>query len=237
MKFKPCSSSKPTAFFETLERRDLLSVSTSTSVAVSAKSLLFGQAVTVTVAVTPSKGTATPSGTIELLDNKKSIGASATLDAAGLYVFSFTAQNALLTGKYSFSARYLGSSHFAGSISKPAPKLTISPPTLTTAKDGLETATVRPGKGTAKVVAGSTVVIADTGYDQTGALKFESIAQGNGFAKLTVDATPNQTIPAFNEGLIGMKVGETRVIVAPSALALNDGKTYYFVVQLKSIVS
>jgi FKBP-type peptidyl-prolyl cis-trans isomerase FkpA len=84
--------------------------------------------------------------------------------------------------------------------------------------DGLKVATVTTGSGPA-IAAGQTASMLYTGYlFHRGTIFDNSAAHGGSPFKFTLKATPEQVIAGFDEGALGMQIGETRVLVIPSTL-------------------
>ncbi len=190
-----------------------------------------------TATVKAAKGKTVPTGSVEFFVNGQDFKESAVLDKKGHAAILTPSTAASFPGSFTLSFRYNGSSKFAKSTSKTI-SASIKLPKLTTQSDGLKVATVVAGKGTATVKTGNRCEFEDIGYVSTGGSPaFESAVHTPTFFTVTVGATPTQSILAFDEGAVGMKVGEVRVIIAPPSLALNDGKTYYLVLILKKIVS
>ena len=219
-------------FIESLESRQHFSVSTSTTITESAKAAVLGQAFSVTAKVKPASGSTVAHGTVELLNNGKDTGLTGTLNHKGYIVFSIGAGNAIFVGDYKFSARYLSSGNFVGSKSK-AISLDVTTPALATETDGLEVGTVAAGKGAA-VTSGEALTVQYTGFLTSGSVFDDSAEHSPGTFTYTLNADPEQVIKGFDEGTTGMKVGETRVLVIPSALGYNDGDTRIFVIHLVS---
>ncbi len=223
------------AFVEQLETREFLSVSTKTSISASAAAALIGQTVSLTVKVKPATGTTVPHGTIEILDNGKKTGITRTLTHKGTAVVTFDPSAAIFVGTYNFSARFVSSTtSFVGSKSKAA-KMVVGAPNLTNLKDGLELATVTNGSGKA-AKTGQSLTCSYTGFYATdGSVFDDSAAHSPGTFTFTLYANPEQVIAGFDEGAKGMKPGETRVLVIPSALGYNDGKVRIFILHLVSL--
>ena len=119
----------------------------------------------------------------------------------------------------------------------------VTKPAYTPIGNGVEISTVTQGSGAA-IQTGQTASVLYTGYLQkTGAVFDDSIADGGTPLGVTLGA--GQVIPGFNAGIVGMQVGETRIIKIPP----NEGygntangpipadSTLIFVVTLESISS
>ncbi len=87
----------------------------------------------------------------------------------------------------------------------------------TTAGNGLQTATTQEGTG-AGVTTGQGVRVFYTGYLTTGA-QFDSNVGGNAF-NFTLGA--GQVIAGWDQGIVGMKIGEKRTLVIPANLAYGN---------------
>lgn len=228
-------------FIEPLESRQHLSVATKTTITESAVKPILGAAFTITV----KESSTSARGTVELLDNNKDTGLTGTLNHKGYVVFSIGPSNALYIGKYEFSARYLSSGNFIGSKSKEIP-LTVVAPAVTTESSGIEQATVTAGTGTAAVASGDSVTVQYTGFNAATGAEFDASGadSSTGVATFSVDDPSAPLITGFDDELVGMKVGETRVAVLPESLAYPTGSssslagdTLVFVVHLVSINS
>jgi hypothetical protein len=118
-------------------------------------------------------------------------------------------------GFHRFGAVYAGAGNLAGS--KGFGSIFVKVPRKTFTADHLRVATIIDGTGTATLSIGKTANMAYTGFLwDTGAVFDNSEAHG-GFTYLE-KASPEQVIKGFDEGADGMKVGETRVLVIPSAI-------------------
>lgn len=219
---------------DALENRQLLSGSVATVTTLSVpSSALMGQSFTVTVNVNDINNAAVTSGTVSLLYDDTATGLTAPMNANGQAFFNFGAGNALYAGTYSLGAQYLGTRADAGSTSADA-SISISLPSFTTTGDGLQEATVTTGSGSG-AVTGQNLTMLYTGFYQSSGAEFdESLAHSPGTFTFTLEA-PNtqneQVIPGFDEGATGIEIGETRVLVIPSALGYKDGNVRTFVIQ------
>jgi hypothetical protein len=102
-----------------LEERALLSlIATTTSVAASLASPLYGQAETLTATVTPiSPGSGTPTGAVTFYDGTTSLG-TASLSSSGGVTSAMLTTSSLAIGPHSIMADYRGDSGFRASISR-----------------------------------------------------------------------------------------------------------------------
>jgi FKBP-type peptidyl-prolyl cis-trans isomerase FkpA len=162
----------------------------------------------------------------------------------------------LPAGKHSFAAFFVGATRYVASQSR-AVSLTETPPGFTTTADGLQFATITAGSG-ATPTTGQTAhvnyagyftnnTLFDTSLGRTSVTAGESIVDGGSTLGVVIDApinTPGSVIAGFNEGVKGMKPGETRVLVIPPQLAygvtstnpnIPDNSTLIFYVKLESI--
>jgi len=231
------------AMFEPLEERQFLSASpaikpaqtfsTTTALYVSNRAAVLGQTVTIKGVVT-SGGGIDKGATVELLDDDKDTGLTGTLNHLGYCVFTLDAGQATYVGTNLWRIRVLTDGNFIGSKSRQLIAKTLAP-SLTNESDGLELGTVTAGSGTA-ATAGETVTVTYTGFDAANGSVFDDSADHSpGTFSFVLDDSPEQVIPGFDQEVTGMKVGETRVAVIPSALGYNDGETRVFVVHLVSI--
>ncbi len=88
----------------------------------------------------------------------------------------------------------------------------------TNSGDGLQVATTTPGSG-ASAVTGSDLTIDYTGYLMDG----EQFDSSIGGTPLDVVLGRGSVIQGWEEGLIGIQPGESRVLIIPGALAYPDG--------------
>ena len=116
-------------------------------------------------------------------------------------------------------------------------------PTTRTTASGLTIVEVKAGDGDV-AKAGDTVSVHYTGKLKDGT-KFDSSYDRNEPIKFVVGANPPQVIAGWNEGILGMKVGEKRQLIIPPDLAYGangtpDGTippnaTLYFDVELMGV--
>ena len=244
---KNSSSFRQSSFaIEALENRQFLSasataaritsdttVATTTALDITGRSTTLGQTISIKAVVTSGDGIP-KGGTVELLDQNKDTGLVGTLNHLGYFVFTLDASQAAYIGSHEYRIRFLTDGEFYGSISRDL-SAKVATPAYTTESNGLELATVVAGSGTA-ATSGETVTVQYTGYDAaTGAVFDDSADHSPGTFNFVLDDSPEQVISGFDQEVTGMKVGETRVAVIPSALGYNDGETRIFVVHLVSI--
>jgi len=102
--------------------------------------------------------------------------------------------------------------------SKPAadtpPVVNTKPVTL---PDGLQYIDITQGTGL-PAASGNTVVVVYTGWVQSTGKKFDS-TYDDGRQPFSVTLGQQQVIPGWDEGLVGVKVGGTRRLIIPPALA------------------
>ena len=91
---------------------------------------------------------------------------------------------------------------------------------VTTTGDGLQYAVTTPGTG-ATVVAGDKVLFSYTGYLVDGT-KFDSTLNPGGTPRSVVGIGSAGVIAGWNEGLVGMQVGERRTLIVPASLGYGD---------------
>jgi hypothetical protein len=242
MKKKNVRRDQAPSFVEPLEHRTLLSAdagaamhadvkapTTHTTIHVQRHVLKLGQSDLFTGIVTAPKKLGPISGTIEFLNNGNPIQGTSgdlaiTLGAHNRASYTFAAGNvALFVGREAFSAEFISSdpTTVPNSTSK-STIVNVTVPRLKTATDGLETATVHPGHGKA-IKAGQTATVVYTGFLASTGEIFDYATANHGTDTSTtytfpVEASPEQVISGFDQGTVGMHVGETRVLAIPSAL-------------------
>lgn len=247
---------RPACFVETLEGRRLLSVSASsvaqvavkpaaaiaTQVAldISAKKIIIGQSLTLTVRIKPSGG-GIATGSVTMTDDNKNTDITGTVNHLGYIRFTFGPADALWTGAYDFRAKYAPTGNFAASHSIDK-GVSVEAPTLTNEPSGVAEATVTAGTGKG-AKSGQTITALYTGFLTTGSVFDESADHtAPGTFSFVLDA-PGGAIAGFNDGLVGIEAGETRVLVIPPSLGYGSeaqsgipaNSTLVFVVSAVSI--
>ena len=145
---------------------------TSTTLASSVTSSVYGQIITFSAEVSSASGT--PTGTVIFYDGSIPIG-SATL-ASGTAAISFSSLSA---GTHSITAAYQGSATFSGSTSAPVSLVVNTATTATTLSSSLNPA------GTNQSVTFSATVTSHNGGAATGSVVFSSGSQTLGTASLS----------------------------------------------------
>jgi FKBP-type peptidyl-prolyl cis-trans isomerase len=230
------------ANIETLENRTLLSVAHAAAAAAGAGATPTS---TVTLSVTPTTTTVgqdvkvkitvkgqggKPTGTVQILDNDTPLSAAGqplTLPLKrGHATYLLGPGNvALSPGDQTVAAQYSGNDTLPAATSDPL-TITVERPTFTSAADGLQTQTVKQGHGKA-AAAGSTVRVAYTGFLALSGEIFDYATANHGpgappFFQFHLGANPPEAIQGFDEGVVGMKVGEERTVFIPSALGYGS---------------
>jgi hypothetical protein len=201
---------------------DVLAPSTRTALFASSHVATLGRAVTLTVLVRAAHRFGTPAGTVELLDNGNPIQALGgplilTLSAKGRASYDFaTGDVDLYLGKHRISAEFISSNSLPGSASA-AVNVNIVMPRTKTGTGGIQIASVKPGHGK-PIAAGQMARIVYTGFLQsTGAIYNYAAAHPPGSATFNV-GEGQLGAQGFDDGILGMRIGETRVVFIPSAL-------------------
>jgi hypothetical protein len=230
------------AGIESLEHRTLLSAAHATPAAAGASATptssitlsvtptttTVGQDVKVKIAVKGRGGK--PTGTVQILDNDTPLSAGGqplmlTLKRGHATYVLGPGNIALSPGDQTLAAQYSGNGTLPAATSDPLP-ITVERPTFTSAADGLQTQTVKPGHGKA-AAAGSTVRVAYTGFLALSGEIFDYATANHGagappFFQFHLGANPPEAIQGFDEGVVGMKAGEERVVYIPSALGYGS---------------
>ena len=187
---------------------------TTTTLALSSTSVTLGQPVTLTATVAAkAPGSGAPKGTVTFSSGSTVLG-TATI-ASGKASLS---EYAWFTNTYTIVATYSGDTYYSGSASASS-KLTIKSPTYAKASDGLQSATVTAGSG-AGTVSGQLDEVDYTGY-LTNGTKFDSSLNA-GRTPFTFGLGEGSVIAGWDQGVVGMKVGETRDLVIPPSLGYGS---------------
>jgi hypothetical protein len=238
----------PMPFMEPLENRTLLSaalprvsmgeavpsaisaeaVSRATKTTLHIQSGSLGQAITFTVTVQGAASLGSPTGTVNLLDHNLVIQ-TLMLSPATSTDSRFAVSSATYTipagggaasfyfGGFRIAAAYSGSDSSLPSRGNAG--FRVSSPKFKTLKHGIRVATVIAGTG-AGITSGQTASMLYTGYLRHHGALFDTSANHSGTPlSFKVNASPEQVVPGFDEGTVGMTIGETRVLEIPSAFA------------------
>jgi peptidylprolyl isomerase len=221
---------------------------TKTTLAVSAGTL--NQPITFSVMVRAAAAAGSPAGTVNILNHGQvieSITLSPTTSTNPKYAFSegtatLTFQpggSAPFIGRHPVSAKFIPTGAFLKSGA--AKVFAVSKPAYTISGDvGIET--IAAGSGPA-IQVGQMANVLYTGYlAKNGRIFDDSINDGGTPFNFTIGA--GQVIPGFDEGALGMQVGETRIVLIPPAAgygrtgsppAIPGNATLIFVLTLESI--
>ena len=142
-------------------------------------------------------------------------------------------------GKHSVSAEFVPSGTFMKSRGNKT--FTVSKPAYTALAGGVKIATIVQGSGPG-IQSGQTASVLYTGYlSKNGHIFDDSVDDGGTPFSFTLGA--GQVIPGFDEGTVGMQVGETRIVMIPPAEGygatangpIPGNSTLIFVLTLESI--
>ncbi|HWE01048.1 MAG TPA: FKBP-type peptidyl-prolyl cis-trans isomerase [Tepidisphaeraceae bacterium] len=221
---------------------------TKTTLAASAGTL--DQPITFTVTVRASAAAGSPVGTANVIDHGHVIQ-SVTLSPAASTNAKYAVSDATYTltqqpggapyyfGKHPVSAAFIPGGTFKKSTGRTT--FTVSAPSYTSLPDGVEYQTVLPGAGPT-IQTGQTANVFYTGFlAKNGRIFDDSVNDGGSLFPFMLGA--GDVIPGFDEGTVGMSVGETRLILIPPAQGygatpngpIPANSTLLFVITLESI--
>lgn len=221
---------------------------TKTTLAISTGTLAAPVTFTVTVRAAAAAGS--PRGTVSIIDHGKVIETIPLAPIASTTPkYAFSGGTATLIqqpggapyyfGRHSVSARFVSSGAFINS--SVSATFAVAQPTYTALPDGVEYQTVVPGSGVA-IQDGQLANVFYSGYvSKTGFLFDDSDKDGSEAFPFTLGG--GDVITGFDEGTLGMEVGETRVVLIPPAEgygstrngAIPKNSTLLFVITLESI--
>jgi hypothetical protein len=210
----------------------------------------LGQPITFTVTVRGRAAAGAPRGTINLTDGgtlNQTLTLSPTTSTNRRFAYSsatytFTPQPggaAYYFGKHPVSATFEPSG--MSRMSKANQTFIIAQPTYTTLANGVQVATIANGSGPA-IQSGQVASVLYTGYlTSNGQIFDDSAIHGGTPFSFTVGSA--QVIPGFDAAVVGMKVGETRIVTIPPAQGYGStaagsipaNSTLTFVLTLKGI--
>lgn len=166
------------------------------------------------VGVVGAFGSQGPSGRVTFYDGTKILG-SHTLNSVGV---ARIAAPYLYVGAHGLKAVYSGSPAVVGHRSA-VRTVTVATPAVSTGSDGLQVGTIVPGHGVS-AAAGDNLTLHYTLYLASTGEKLESSHDSGQPFTFTLGA--NQVIAGFDEGLVGTRAGERRVLVIPPALGYGS---------------
>lgn len=218
------------SLIEPLESRMHLSAATPREVTTTALRVTagqLGQPIEFEVTVRANAKFGSPSGTLDLLDHGNVIqtmtlvpGTSNNvhfaISQAGVTMPGGAGPQDYYVGAHGVVASFTGSNGFLNS--RGAAVFVVKQPKYVRQADGLRIATVIPGSGDA-LQAGQTATVMYTGYLAANGRIFDySDAHSPGTYTFVVQAPSEQVITGFDEGVVGMQIGETRALYIPYQL-------------------
>jgi hypothetical protein len=195
---------------------------TETTLAVSAGTL--GQPITFNVTVRAAAAAGSPEGTVNIIDHGQviqtltlspttSMNAKFALSDATFTLIQQPGGSTYFFGKHPLKATFIPGGAFSKSTGEKT--FTVSKPAYTALPGGIKIATAVPGAG-AGIQPGQTANVLYTGYlASKGRVFDDSIDHGGTPFSFTVGA--ETVITGFDEGTVGMQVGETRIVLIPPA--------------------
>ncbi len=233
----PAAAGSQTAYTASTSQgfnENIIGIATTTTASVSTASVIMGQTVTLTSTVTGASGPM-PSGTVTFSSGTTTIG-TATLNSSGVATLNEYNQ---YTGTYAVTATYSGDNLHATSTSPigSAPSFTVTTPTYATVSlDGSTYQTFTAVQGTGLTAAEGQFVSVEYTLYANGVFSQTSV----GSAPFSFGIGEGSAVSGFDGGLVGVKVGETRVLVLPPALGygsnpptgIPSGATLTFIVKL-----
>jgi hypothetical protein len=187
---------------------------TRTSLSSSTSSTLLGQFVTLTAKVQTASGASVTSGNVRFYNGSTLLAEVAVTHTGHATSYS----NALFTGSYDITAKYTTNAQYSTSKSKGV-SLSVNMPRLKAiGSGGLQYAVVQAGSG-GSAQTGHTLTVDYIGYLTDGTVIGSSTQDGQAFQFLL--GNPD-IIAGWNRGVVGMKIGETRVLEIPPALAYGN---------------
>ncbi|HEY2587422.1 MAG TPA: FKBP-type peptidyl-prolyl cis-trans isomerase [Tepidisphaeraceae bacterium] len=215
---------------ESLENRTHLSATTPrelTTTALKVTAGQLGQAITFDVTVRTNAKFGSPTGTVDLVDHGTVIQ-TLTLAPTTSANPRLAASSATITmpagagnpdyyvGAHAVRAQFNSTGAWVNS--KGAAVFAVKQPKYVRQADGVKIATVEAGSGPT-ISAGQSATMMYTGYLASNGKIFDySGAHSPDTFTFTVEASPEQVIPGFDQAVVGMQVGETRAVYVPSAL-------------------
>jgi hypothetical protein len=202
-----------------------------TKLTITATAGTLGAPITFTATVRAAVAEGAPTGSVELISDRMVVE-NLTLAAAtstspkfavsqGTFTLTFQpGSSALFIGRHPIGAQYVPSGAF--SKSKASVNVIVAKPSYTALANGVKYETITAGSGVG-IQPGQYAEMLYTGYLAKNGKIFDDSANHatNGVVSpfpFQVDASPmEQVIPGFDEGAVGMEVGETRLVYIPPA--------------------
>ncbi len=211
----------------------------------------LGQPTVFTVTVSAGTAAGPPVGTVNLLDHGKLIqtltlvptsSANAKFaESTATYTLTPTpGGSAYFFGNHAITAVFVPSGAFTASTSHKT--FNVGKPAYTTLSDGVKVATIVSGSGAA-IQSGQTANVLYTGYLAKNGKIFDDSAVHGG-TPFSFPVGGGTVIAGFDAASVGMKVGETRLVLIPPALGygragspptIPANATLLFVLTLESI--
>ena len=221
---------------------------TQTKLSVNAGTL--GQPITFNVTVRTAASAGAPTGTVEIIDHGNVIATltvSPTTSSNPRFAFSDATDTltpppggtAYFFGKHPVTAAFIPTGAFSTSTGRDT--FTVSKPVYTTLSGGVKISTIVQGSGP-QIQGGQTASMLYTGYlAKNGHVFDDSLDHGGAPFSFTVGV--GEVIPGFDEGTVGMQVGESRIVMIPPAEgygatptgSIPAHSTLVFVLTLESI--
>lgn len=201
-------------------------LTTTTSLHASIHNAVMGQPIDIVIDVRAPHSLGKPVGTVEVFDNGNPITSEngplvLTLSNKGQVNYSFNSGNiALYLGRNRLTAEYISANSQPSSVSSRT-VINVRTPHIRVTSDGLGLATIHPGHGAA-VASGDT---ADLVYTAFLASTGQVVDYWSSHSTTSTDNVPlgiGFNIQGWEEGIPGMKVGETRVLAVPAQLAYGS---------------
>jgi hypothetical protein len=183
----------------------------------------LGQPITFNVTVRAPAAAGSPTGTVSLLERGvliQTLTLSPELSNDARFAYSFASYTvtpepggaAPYFGKYPVTAEYAPSGAFLKSTGRTIEA--VRQPEYAPLAGGVKLAIVTPGSGP-EIQDGQTATVLYTGFlARNGSIFDDSETDGQA---LTFEVGSDQIIPGFDEGTLGMQVGETSIIRIPPA--------------------
>ncbi len=199
---------------EALESRVLLTSVpgwSGTVTSVSYPTIIVNQPVVLTATVAATSG-GTPTGTVAFISGNEILGFGTLSGGVATAVTTGFPQ-----GNVPLVAVYEGDANFGGSASVAANETVDQTNNLA---GGLQEGTTQAGSGNTPAADGNTLSVHYTGYLTNGTVFDSTAIEGGSDFVFTLGR--GQVIAGWDEGLVGMDVGETRTLIIPPSLGYGS---------------